>query len=176
MNDQITNQYLTFRMDEEHYAASVMEVESVLDYTEITRIPGCEEAMRGVINLRGKALPVIDLRLKVGMKEKAVTQDTAIVVLTIEQGGESLTTGVLVDSVEEVIYIDDEEIQPAPQIGLKIDSSFIRGITNKDDQFVIILNIKRIFSQKELEIMTQVQQESQTEEPVAASSGSNPSS
>lgn len=145
-------------MDEEHYAASVMEVESVLDYTEITRIPGCEDSMLGVINLRGKALPVVDLRLKVGIQEKEVTQNSAIIVLNIEQEEDDIIMGVLVDSVNEVIYINDEDIQAAPQIGLKIDSSFIKGITNQDDQFVIILNIKRIFSQHELEVMSQVQQ------------------
>ncbi len=151
-------QYLTFRMDNEQYAASVMEVESVLEYTEITKIPGTERSMKGVINLRGRALPVIDLRIKVGLEEKEVSQDTAIVVLNMEQEEETLTMGVMVDAVQEVIPIEEDQIQPAPQIGLKIDSSFIRGITNQDEQFIIILNIRQIFTAQELEVMSRVQE------------------
>lgn len=167
-DESSSQQYLTFRMDNEQYAASVMEVESVLEYTEITKIPGTEKAMKGVINLRGRALPVIDLRLKVGLQEKEISQDTAIVVLNMEQEGETLTMGVMVDAVQEVIPIDDDQIQPAPQIGLKIDSSFIKGITNQEEQFIIILNIRQIFSTQELEVMSRVQQDGETPAPEEA--------
>ncbi len=165
ISTQASQQYLTFRMDNEQYAASVLEVESVLEHTGITKIPGTEEAMKGVINLRGRALPIIDLRLKVGLPEKEKSQDTAIIVLNIDQEGETLTMGMMVDAVQEVIPIDEEQIQPAPQIGLKIDSSFIRGITNQDDRFIIILDIRHIFSDKELEVLSDVQESGESLTP-----------
>lgn len=153
MSDDIrtdSNQYLTFTLVEEQYAVEVYDVKEVLEYTSVTRVPRTQDFMRGVINLRGSVVPVIDLRLKFGMGETEKTIETSIIVMEVEIGGEKVTVGTLADSVQEVINLDDSQIEPAPQIGTRIDTEFIRGIGKQEDRFIIILDIDRIFSEEEL--------------------------
>ncbi|MEX2442831.1 MAG: chemotaxis protein CheW [Alkalispirochaeta sp.] len=145
-----SNQYLTFTLVEEQYAVEVYDVKEVLEYTSVTRVPRTQDFMRGVINLRGSVVPVIDLRLKFGMGETEKTIDTSIIVMEVEIGGEKVTVGTLADSVQEVINLDDSQIEPAPQIGTRINTDFIRGIGKQDEHFIIILDIDRIFSEEEL--------------------------
>ncbi|MFW5826500.1 MAG: chemotaxis protein CheW [Alkalispirochaeta sp.] len=153
MSDEIrtdSNQYLTFTLVEEQYAVEVYDVKEVLEYTSVTRVPRTQDFMRGVINLRGSVVPVIDLRLKFGMGETEKTIETSIIVMEVEIGGEKVTVGTLADSVQEVINLDDSQIEPAPQIGTRINTEFIRGIGKQEDRFIIILDIDRIFSEEEL--------------------------
>ncbi len=153
MSDDIrtdSNQYLTFTLVEEQYAVEVYDVKEVLEYTSVTRVPRTQDFMRGVINLRGSVVPVIDLRLKFGMGETEKTIETSIIVMEVEIGGEKVTVGTLADSVQEVINLDDSQIEPAPQIGTRINTEFIRGIGKQEDRFIIILDIDRIFSEEEL--------------------------
>lgn len=145
-----TKTYLTFTLAEEQYAVEVYEVKEVLEFTKITKVPRTQDYMRGVINLRGSVVPVIDLRRKFGMGETEKSVDTSIVVLEIQMNGETVTVGTLADSVQEVVNIDTSQIEPAPQIGTRINTSFIEGIGKLEDQFVIILDIDRIFSETEL--------------------------
>jgi purine-binding chemotaxis protein CheW len=143
------NQYLTFTLDEEQYAVSVARVVEVLEYTAITKVPRTSEFMRGVINVRGSVIPVVDLRLKFGMSETERSIDTAIIVMQVEIGSETVTLGTLADSVQEVVSLDDGQIEPPPQIGTKIDTKFIRGIGTQNDRFVIILEIDKVFTDEE---------------------------
>jgi purine-binding chemotaxis protein CheW len=141
---------LTFTLVEEQYAVEVYDVKEVLEYTTVTRVPRTQDFMRGVINLRGSVVPVIDLRLKFGMGETEKTIETSIIVMEVEIGGEKVTVGTLADSVQEVINLEDSQIEPAPQIGTRINTEFIRGIGKQDERFIIILDIDRIFSEEEL--------------------------
>lgn len=145
-----SSQYLVFTLAEELYAVEVYNVKEVLEYTTVTRVPKTQDFMRGVINLRGSVVPVIDLRLKFHMGETEKTIDTSIIVMEVTIDGETVTLGTLADSVQEVINLDQEQIEPAPQIGTRINTEFIRGIGKQDEQFIIILDTDRIFSEEDL--------------------------
>jgi purine-binding chemotaxis protein CheW len=144
------NQYLTFTLEDEQYAVRVARVREVLEFTNVTKVPKTQEFMRGVINLRGNVVPVVDLRLKFDMSETEKTVDTSIIVTEILMEEEMVTLGVLADSVQEVIDLNKESIEPAPKIGTKINAEFIEGIGKQNDHFIIILNIDKIFSFEEL--------------------------
>ncbi|HTS25149.1 MAG TPA: chemotaxis protein CheW [Bryobacteraceae bacterium] len=150
--DAITEnrQYLTFKLDSEVFALDVATVREVLDFTTVTRIPRTPEFMRGVINLRGSVVPVVDLRLAFGMSATEKTVNTCIIVVEVCLEGETTIMGALADSVEEVIDLEPEQIQPAPRIGTSIKTDFIRGMGKRDTQFVMILDIDRVFSADQL--------------------------
>ena len=147
-----TNEYLTFFLCGEEYAIEVSKIESVLEYTKITPLPGTDSTIKGVINLRGRALPVVDLRMVLALEESEITLDTSIIVMFIESEGEMLTIGGLVDSVKEVVEIQPENIQDAPKVGIRIKSSFIVGIAKKEDNFTILLDIDRILNTEQMAI------------------------
>jgi purine-binding chemotaxis protein CheW len=153
-NDVALNQYLTFTLAKEQYAVSVSKVMEVLEYTNITKVPRTLDFMRGVINVRGSVIPVIDLRLKFDMEEAERTIDTSIIVMNVNVGDESVTLGTLADSVQEVISLDPSSIEPAPQIGTKINTRFISGIGKQNDRFIIILDIDAVFSDQEIAAVT----------------------
>lgn len=142
--------YLTFRLDEETFAASVAQVIEILELSKITKVPRSPHFMRGVINLRGNVLPVIDARLKFGLEKATDTVNTCIMVLNIDIEGQNLTIGALVDSVQEVIEIDHSSIQAPPSIGSKYKTEFIEGMIKMDDQFIMLLNLSKVFSSEEL--------------------------
>lgn len=141
-----TSQFLTFTLDEEQYAVDVAKVREVLEYTKVTRVPRMPEFMCGVINLRGSVVPVIDLRLKFGLPAAEKTINTSIVVMEINLADEILVLGALTDSVKEVIDMEPKDIEPAPKIGARLNTEFIKGMGKKNDNFVIILDIDRVFS------------------------------
>jgi len=140
----ITNEYLTFTLNEETYAFEVSGIESILEYTKLTKLPGTDDSVKGVLNLRGRALPVMDLRGVLGLRENKVTDNTSIIVLSVIKNRKLINIGGIVDSVKEVLEILPEMIQEAPKIGSKINSHFISGIAQKDDNFIIILNLFKI--------------------------------
>ncbi|MBA7531899.1 Chemotaxis protein CheW [subsurface metagenome] len=146
-----TKQYLTFNLDKELYTVDVSRAQEVLEFKSITRVPQTPEFMRGVINLRGSVVPVVDLRLKFGMSSTESTVDTCIIVVELDLEGENTILGVLADSVQEVIELDPDEIEPPPKIGSSIKTDFIIGMGKRDSQFIIILNFDRVFSIEELE-------------------------
>jgi len=150
-----TRQYLTFQLAEEVFALEVAKVREVLDFTTITKIPRTPEFMRGVINLRGSVVPVVDLRLGFGMTRTERTVKTCIIVVEVSLGGENLVVGALADSVEEVIDIEPDQIQPAPQIGTSVRTDFIKGMGRRDSGFVMILDIDRVFSVEDLDSLKQ---------------------
>ncbi len=148
--DSIATQYLTFVLDEEVFAVDVARVREILELNNITKVPQVPDFMRGVINLRGCVVPVIDLRLKFGMQETAQTVNTCIIVVEVEMDGESIVLGALADSVQEVIEMESSQIEAAPHIGTHLNTEFIRGMGKHDDGFVMILDIDRVFSGAEL--------------------------
>lgn len=143
-------QYLTFQLGEEVFALDVHKVREVLDFTSITKIPRTPEFMRGVINLRGSVVPVVDLRLSFGMAATQKTVNTCIIVVEVDLEGETAVIGALADSVEEVIDLEPENIQPAPRIGASLRTDFIKGMGARDSGFVMILDIDRVFSAEDL--------------------------
>lgn len=159
MKDLQDNTYLTFYLDEELFGLNIHLVREVLEYTEITRVPMTAEFMRGVINVRGHVVPVVDLRRKFGLPKSEQTVDTCIIIVELEVDGESSTMGALVDGVQEVLDILPEQIEDSPRLGNKIDTQFVRGIGKLNDQFVILLDIQTIFSMDELSMITGMHQE-----------------
>lgn len=145
-----TKQYLTFRIGEEDYALEVSNVREILEFTAITKVPKTPEYMRGVINLRGSVVPVLDMRLKFNLTEKKETIDTCIIVLEVDIDGEKTIIGALVDSVQEVFELDPQHIEPAPKMGTRLRTDFIKGMGKRDNHFIIVLNIDKVFSSEEL--------------------------
>ncbi|MCE1188878.1 MAG: chemotaxis protein CheW [Ignavibacteria bacterium] len=142
--------YLTFTLEKELFAVDVAKVREVLDYTTITKIPRTPEYMRGVINLRGSVVPVIDLRLKFGMEKCEHTIKTCIIVLEISFEDELLILGALADSVEEVFELEPSQIEPPPRLGTKFKAEFLHGMGKRDEQFLMILDIDKVFSTEDL--------------------------
>ena len=147
--------YLTFKLGEEVFALDVAAVREVLDFTTITKIPRTPEFMRGVINLRGSVVPVLDLRLAFNMPRTEKTVNTCIIVVEIAVEQEHVIVGALADSVLEVAELEPEHIQPAPSIGTTVKTEFIRGMGKRDSDFVMILDLDRVFGAGELEMLKQ---------------------
>ncbi|MDU0458674.1 MAG: chemotaxis protein CheW [Geobacteraceae bacterium] len=145
-----TTQYLTFKLDEEVFALDVAKVREILEYTNITKVPQTPDFMRGVINLRGSVVPVIDLRLKFGMTSTEQTVNTCIIVTEVDMDGETILLGALADSVQEVNEMEPAQIEAAPHIGTKLNTDFIKGMGKKDNRFVMILDIDKVFSTDDL--------------------------
>jgi purine-binding chemotaxis protein CheW len=148
--DAVT-QFLTFKLDQELFAMEVSRVREVLELDKITRVPRTPSYMRGVINLRGNVVPVVDLRLKLGLEPTPVTVDTCVVISEIAIDGESTVLGALVDSVQEVINLEANHVAPPPRLGKQVDATAIRAMGKRDDQFIMILDLDRIFSLQELQ-------------------------
>jgi purine-binding chemotaxis protein CheW len=148
-----TRQYLTFKLSNEIFALDVAKVREVLDLSPITIIPKTPEFMAGVINLRGSVVPVVDLRLCFEMSKTENTRNTCIVVVEVVLDNESITIGALADSVEEVLELEPESIEPAPRIGNNIRTDFIRGMGKRDAQFIMLLDIDRVFSAEEMAVV-----------------------
>jgi len=151
-------QYLTFKLSEEVFGVDVAQVREILDYIKITKVPQTPDFMCGVINLRGSVVPVVDMRLKFGMEKTETTVNTCIVVVEVNLDGENLILGALVDSVQEVFELDPVDIEAAPRIGAKLKTDFIKGMGKRDDKFIIILDIDKIFSTDELSAVVHSQQ------------------
>ncbi|QEN08323.1 chemotaxis protein CheW [Oceanispirochaeta crateris] len=150
----IIKQYLTFNVGGDDYAINVGNIREVLEFQSVSRVPRMPDYMRGIINLRGSVVPVIDLKTKfdLGQTEKSI--DTSVIVTELKIGDDDVVLGLLTDAVNEVVDIDETDIEPTPNIGTTIDSSFIKGMGKKDDKFIIILNINRIFSNSEVRELT----------------------
>ncbi len=146
-----TRQYLTFKLNGEIFGVDVAQVREILDYIKITKVPQTPEFMCGVINLRGSVVPVVDMNLKFGMPQIEKSVDTCIVVVEVNMNDSTIIIGALVDSVQEVFEIEPQNIEPAPKIGTKLKTDFIKGMGKQDDRFIIILDIDKIFSSDELE-------------------------
>ena len=145
-----TVQYLTFSLDEEVFAIDVAKVREILDYTQAMRVPGAPEFMRGIVNVRGNVIPVVDMRLKFGMSKTERTVNTCIVVMEVDVEGETTVLGALVDSVQEVFELEHDHVEPPPKMGTRWRTQFIKGIGKRNDHLIIILDIDMVFSLDEL--------------------------
>lgn len=146
-----TTQYLTFKLGDEVFALDVEKVREVLDFDKVTKVPKTPDFMLGVINLRGSVVPVVDMRLKFMMSKTEKSVNTCIIITEIELDGESTVLGALADSVQEVIDLEPEQIEPAPRIGTSLKTEFIRGMGKcNNEEFIMILNIDKVFSSDEL--------------------------
>jgi purine-binding chemotaxis protein CheW len=146
-------QYLTFKLGEEVFGLDVSKVREILEFTSITKVPRTPGFMRGVINLRGGVVPVVDMRVKFGMSATEKTVNTCIVVAEVELEGDSIVLGALVDSVQEVFELEPGQIEPAPRIGTKLKTEFIKGMGKRDDRFIILLDVDKAFSAEELSLV-----------------------
>ena len=145
-----TTQYLTYKLEDEIFAVDVSKVREILDFTPATKVPGTPEFMRGVINVRGNVVPVVDMRLKFGLTKTEKTVDTCIVVMEIIVDEDTTVLGALVDSVQEVFEIEASQIEPPPRMGTRWRTEFIKGIGKRNDELIIILDIDKVFSSGEL--------------------------
>ena len=147
-----TTQFLTFTLADEVFAVDIRQVKEVLEYTSLTKVPRTPPTMCGVINLRGSVVPVMDMRLKFGMPKSERTVNTCIIIIEAStHDGTASTLGAMADSVKEVMNLEPDQIDPPPKIGTRMRADFIRGMGKHDDQFIIILDIDKVFSAEELE-------------------------
>ncbi len=149
--------FLSFKLAKEFFAVNVAKVLTILEIKPITKVPNSPNYMRGVINLRGNVLPVIDMRIKFGMETTEVTDNTCIIVLNVIIEDENIQLGILVDSVDKVLEIKDSEIEESPAIGTKYKTEFIQGMYKLSNGFIMLLNIDLIFSSSELLIAKEVE-------------------
>jgi len=162
------NQFLTFMLGKEIFAVDISTVREVLELTAVTRIPRTPKFMRGVINLRGNAVPVVDMRQKLGMSAQEDTVETCIIIVEIDFEGDITVMGALVDSVNEVFEMGEKDIEPAPKMGAAVDASYIKGMGRQDDDFIIIMDIGKIFSAEELAMAKQAVNADEADELSAA--------
>ncbi|MBL9204137.1 MAG: chemotaxis protein CheW [Opitutaceae bacterium] len=149
-------QYITFKLGDELFAINVTQVREVLDLSQITKVPTAPSYMRGVVNVRGSAIPVIDLRMKFGLPRTADSVTTRIVVMELTLDGESTVIGGIADSVHEVIELEAAQIKPPPSLAMRWRSEFIQGLGKRGDEFIILLDIAAVFSSDELALVTDV--------------------
>ncbi|NOQ26462.1 MAG: chemotaxis protein CheW [Bacteroidales bacterium] len=144
------NSYLSFTLGEETFASNVGKVLNILEMMKITKVPKSPVYMKGVVNLRGMVLPIIDLRLKFGMTPIEETTNTCILVLDVKVNGEAVKVGAMVDAVQEVLILDEKDIKPPPNIGSKYKSEFIYGMAKNGEEFIMLLDMDKVFSSDEL--------------------------
>jgi len=138
--------YLTFKLANENFAANIANVLHILGVPKITPLPNAPAHIKGAINLRGQILTVIDPHFRFDMPEQELTKNSCIVVLEIEQDGETHEVGTIIDSVGKVIDIPDEQLLPPPDLGSKYKSDYIQNIIKRDEEFILVINISKMFS------------------------------
>jgi purine-binding chemotaxis protein CheW len=165
----LQQQYLTFFLAGEEYAISVQRVKEIIEYTAITKVPRVPEWIRGVINLRGNVVPVVDLAVRFGLAERPVTKTTCIVVVEMEQDSERTVMGVVADAVNQVIELSPKDIEEPPAFGTRVRLEYLFGMGKLGQKFALILNIDRVLNATELLTVSSVQgvaAEDQSEEEV----------
>lgn len=151
-------QYLTFLLGGEMFAIEILNIREIIEYGSLTTVPMMPNFIRGVINLRGAVVPVIDLSVRFGRAPVEVTRRTCIVIIEIENADERQDIGIVVDSVSEVLEIPTSMVEPPPSFGARIRTDFIHGMGKVNDRFVIILNVLNVLSVDEMAQLTQVAQ------------------
>jgi purine-binding chemotaxis protein CheW len=150
-----TGKYLTFTLADEEYGIGILKVKEIIGMMAITSVPRTPEFVKGVINLRGKVIPVIDLRLKFGMDAIQYTDRTCIIVVEIDANDMTIQIGIVVDSVSEVLNIKEEEIEKAPSFGTSINTDYILGMAKIDSGVKILLDIDKVLSAEEITAIEQ---------------------
>jgi purine-binding chemotaxis protein CheW len=147
---QKQDKYLTFKLNNEEYGLEILKVREIIGYIEPTEIPRTNDYVKGVVNLRGQVVPVIDLRTRFGMPEAEITEKTCIIVVQIEHNDTLVNTSIIVDQVEEVLNINEDDIECTEQFGTNVNSDFILGIAKMEDSVTILLDIDKILSAGEI--------------------------
>jgi purine-binding chemotaxis protein CheW len=160
-------QYLTFMLGGEVFAIGILHIKEIIEYGQLTTVPMMPNFIRGVINLRGAVVPVIDLSVRFGRAPVVVTRRTCIVIIEINNGDERQDIGIVVDSVSEVLEIPASQVEPAPAFGAKIRTDFIQGMGKVNERFVIILNVLNVLSVDEMSQLTMAAQVGGTPEAMA---------
>ena len=150
INELKTESYLTFKLAKENFAINVRSVLSILEVEKITVVPKAPYYMKGIINLRGSVLPIIDIRLKFAMEPIEITSNTSILVLDVIIENASVKVGILVDGVEEVVEISKDQIKEPPSIGSKYQSEFIYGMAKLEEEFLMLVDMDKVFSVDEI--------------------------
>ena len=158
------NQYLTFYVAGEEYAVTILKVTEIIECVTLTKVPGTPSWIRGVLNLRGAVVPVVDLAVKFGLDPTVLTRRTCVVMVEMEHEGERLVLGVMADSVHQVVELGPDQVQPPPSFGPKVRVDCIEGMADSNGTFVVLLDIDRVLSSSELLTATTV-----AEEPAIAS-------
>ena len=154
-NSDLAGKYMTFRLANQDYGLAILAVREIIGLVDITRVPCTDSFIRGVINLRGRIIPVIDLRMKFGMEPCQATEQTVIIVVQYATTRGEITMGVLVDQVQEVLSIEADNIEPAPCFGVcTLSADFILGIGKADKRVIFLLDIGRVLSGDEAKPMT----------------------
>lgn len=144
--DADSGEYLSFTLGNEQYGVDILKVQEIRGYDQVTRVPDAPDYIKGVINLRGTIVPVIDLRLKLRLDEARYDAFTVMIVLNVEQR----VVGIVVDSVSDVIALTADQIRPTPEFGAAVDTRFINGIGTQDDRMLILLDIETLLDTAEL--------------------------
>ena len=146
-------QYLIFNLADEYYGVDILKVQEIKGYTTVTRIPNTPDFLKGVINLRGTIVPIVDLRMKFGMGVTEPTAFTVVVVVNVR----NRVMGFLVDAVSDVLDMNTKNIQPPPDMGSSVDITFIAGIGNAQDRLVTLLDIDRVLTEEEVTVVGEIQ-------------------
>jgi purine-binding chemotaxis protein CheW len=152
-------QYLTFVLGAETFAIGIMAIKEIIEYSSLTEVPMMPTYVRGVINLRGAVVPVLDLPVRFGKAASAVTKRTCIVITEVVLGSERHTLGLVVDAVNAVLDIPASEIEPPPAFGASIRTEFIRGMVKVNSKFVILLDVDHVLAADEVQALTEIQQD-----------------
>lgn len=153
--DKRSGKYLTFVLGNEDYGLDILRVREIIGVMEVTAVPQTPTFVKGVINLRGKVIPVIDLRLKFGMEERELTKETCIIVVDVQ----NTLMGIIVDTVNEVLDISDGQIEDPPRFGTNVDTDFILGMGKIENHVKILLDIEKVLSSEELVLMAEIAEE-----------------
>lgn len=153
-----TGKYLTFTLAKEAYGIGILKVKEIIGMMPITSVPRTPDFVKGVINLRGKVIPIIDLRLKFSMPSIPYNDRTCIIVVEIDSESGTILIGIVVDAVSEVLNISQDQIEDSPAFGTQLDTDYILGMAKTDDDVKILLNIDRILTHTEINIIEQAAQ------------------
>ena len=147
----LAGKYMTFKLANEEYGLEILKVREIIGLMDITRVPRTRDDIRGVINLRGRVIPVVDLRIRFGMEPMEATDQTVIIVVQCQVGSRDLTIGILVDQVLEVLNIAEKQIEPPPNFGAgAVDNCFILGVGKSERRVIFLLDIARVLIEGEL--------------------------
>jgi purine-binding chemotaxis protein CheW len=156
---ETTGSFLSFKLENEHFAINVLKVMEILEVYKITKVPQAAKHYVGVVNLRGKVLPVVDTRIRFGLSPIEMTINTCILVLEVGTKEEAVKVGALVDSVSKVFNTEDSQIQPSPSIGARYKADFIQGVITEKDEFLMLLDVDKVFPINEVATVKEIQEE-----------------
>lgn len=149
--ESLAGKFLTFELADEAYGLEILKVQEIIGIMKVTRVPKLPDYIKGVINLRGKVIPVVDLRLKFNMDSQEETEKTCIIVVQIQRGEAKVITGLMVDEVSEVMDISTEQIEEAPSFGASVSTDFLLGIGKVNDKVIMLMDVDEVLSADEID-------------------------